>query len=273
MSGYQVVVPSYRRADILRGRTLATLRQGGVDMDRVTVFLHADDPERDAYAELDVRMVVTDAQGLTAQRAIIAEHYGPDVDLVSADDDLSGVYRALDSKTLQPMGDVDGWLREAFAFTRSSGLHVWGVSAVANPYFMRPGSVPSTDLKFLIGSFWGCVNRPGHPVHSARVEVKDDYELSLLAWWYDGGVVRFNDVVTKADHYDLPGGCQAYRDPAMSERATATLLSEWPGLIRRNPRRKSGHAEVLLSRRARHDGHPVDVPPPGRTVGTTPARG
>lgn len=263
--GYQVAIPSHRRAATLAATTLRVLADGHVPRSHVCVFIDDNDPDMDAYARLpvNVRLVLVPTRGINAARRFIAQYYPAGTNVVCLDDDVTGVFEATDRKTLAPVVDLDDLFEYAFRATRDAGLSVWGVSAVANPYFMRPGSAPSTDLKFLIATMWGFVSRPDHPVHDTTVEVKEDYETSLRAWWYDGGVVRFNNLTVRADHYRTPGGCQDYRTADMSAVAADQLMREWPGVVRMNTNRKSGHAEILLNRRGRHAGNPLHAEPPG----------
>jgi hypothetical protein len=264
-SDYQVAVPSWRRADLLRDKTLTTLRRGGVSMSRLTVFINMHDPQLNEYLALaeafgfDIQSLYD--QGINATRRRIADHFPPGTPVVCMDDDVTRVARAVSPKKLDDIGDLGQFFADAFQRTSDEGLQVWGVNAVANPYFMQGKT--TTDLKFLIATLWGFYSRPGHPVHATTVEVKEDYESSLRAWWYDGGLVRFSNVTAVADHYRAAGGCQDYRDAARSQEAAERLIADWPGLVRINTRRKSGHAEVLLARKARHEGHPVDTAPPG----------
>lgn len=263
-SDYQVAIPSHQRAELLRDRTLALLTGRGVSRDRVTVFLDDGEPQQRAYQQLGVQVHVAPVSGINAMRRYIADHYPRGTPVLQVDDDAEDLRRVVGPKSTEPVQDVDQFTREAFDITKGQDLAVWGVSAVLNPFFMR--DTITSDLKFVIGSFWGYFARPGHPVHRTRVDVKEDYETSLRAWWYDGGIVRFNGVAIKADHYRAPGGCQGYRDASLSAAAAEALIVDWPGLVRLNERRKSGHAEVLLNRKKRHDGHSVDSPPPGVTA-------
>ena len=183
--------------------------------------------------------------------------------MVQCDDDITDVVNATGPKRLVPVTELDTWLRLAFTTTAGADLYCWGVNAVVNPFWMRPRKDgPSQGLKFLIGTFWGFFARPGHPVHDTTVEVKEDYDTSLRAWWYDGGAVRFDDVAVKADHYKAAGGCQDYRTTGASAIAAEQLQRVWPGLVRPNPRR-DGHAEILLTPKPRHRGHPSHTHPPG----------
>jgi TET-associated glycosyltransferase-like protein len=264
---YQVAIPSYRRADMLAARTLPFLLDGGVPPERITVFVHDHDHgELPAYHDLAARhgvdLAVTSARGINAQRAEIRGSYTTGTHLVQVDDDVTVIKRAVDRTSLEPVTDVDGFFRQAFAETQARGLWSWGLSAVPNAYFMRPGHI-SDDLKFVIFSLFGNIVRPGHPVYANTVPTKDDYEFSLRSWWYDGGIVRFNDHVAVADIYRAPGGCQDTRTVAQAEQSVESLLRQWPGIVRRNARRKSTFPEILLNRRARHAGHAPHVDPPG----------
>lgn len=267
-SRYEIAIPSYQRPDTLTRHTLPWLRAGGVDLARVTVFNHDADPDAAGrYAALirdhGARQRITGVQGIAAQRRLISRHYEPGTPVVCLDDDVTALVKAPDPKHLEPVTDLDHWFRRAFIETAGADLNVWGVNAVVNPFMMNPGRPPSTGLKFAIATCWGFYSRPGHPVHHNTVPVKEDYELSLRAWWYDGGLLRFDDHAVRADHYRIAGGCQQERTPEVSKRAADKLMQDWPGLVRLNPRRKGEHAEILLASRRRHTGKPASASPPG----------
>lgn len=267
MTDYQVAIPSRGRPDALTRLTLPWLAAGDVDPDRVTVFVHTDDPDVRAYADLatdhGLRLHVHDAPGILGQRATIAAHYPAGTPVAVADDDITALRRATTVGDLVDVTDVHGWLTRAFEETVGRDLWGWGVAAVPNPFYLHPGRV-TDGLRFCIGTLHGFIARPGHPVHDLTVPVKEDYEWSLRSWWWDGGIVRFGDTAVVADHYRLPGGCVDTRTPDTSAAAATRLLDDWPGLVRRNTRRKGPHTEILLATKARTLGHDRHTPPPGR---------
>lgn len=268
---YRVAVPSYRRADMLAKRTLPFLLDGDVTPGRITVFVHNHDEQhaRGEYVAVaerfGVNLVATDARGINAQRAAIRAHYPEGTPLVQADDDITDIRAAVDAKTLTKVRNVDGFFREMFTLTADAGLFSWGLTPVANAYFMKPDRI-NDGLKFVIFSLFGNVVRHGHPVYENTVPTKDDYEFSLRSWWYDGGIIRHEGYVAKADIYKAPGGCQDTRTVAAAEQSVQSLMAQWPGLVRRNTRRKSDFPEILLARRPRHAGNAIDVPPPGVSI-------
>lgn len=269
-SDYMVAIPSYRRPALLADRTLPMLLNGGVDRDRIHVFIHEHDPDRDDYKALadtaGISLYVSDTRGITEQRANIANGYEPGEPVVSMDDDLIGLDQlASDGKTLERITDVDSLIRSMFTATSAADLNVWGLTPVRNSFYMRAGC--TNDLKFLIGNCYGFYARPGHPVHQLTVTPKEDYEFSLRAWWWDGGVLRRNDVVAHTHMGTTPGGLQTIGDTQRSDEsnraAVAQLHADWPGLVRDNPRRPG---EILLARQKRGPARAVTTPPPGRTA-------
>jgi hypothetical protein len=167
----------------------------GVDLDKVHVFLHDNDPHLEKYLDrLDVlgsAAVVTPARGIGQQRQAIVDHFPAGTNIVCMDDDIQGVMSTTGPRwaNVYQVEDLDAVFRSMFEVTAREGLYVWGLAPVDNPFFLKPGQC-STGLKLVMFTMFGFVNRPGHPVHLSTVQYKDEQEFSLRAWWYDGGVVR-----------------------------------------------------------------------------------
>jgi hypothetical protein len=269
---YRIAIPTFKRPTTAAEHTIPVLTRGGVDPGRITAFLHDHDPAKDetraACAALGVRSVTTTARGLRAQRQAIISSHPDGTPLVQVDDDLKRVGEArIGQKKLQTVTDVDGLFRMMFMETSARDAWVWGLAPVGNPFYMRPSHI-SEGLRFCVSTLIGCYTRPGHPVHISTVETKDDYELSLRAWWYDGAVVRYDGAHAEADHYSTPGGITDARTAELEEQSVKTLETAWPGLVKRNLKRKSGYPEITLTARPRTRGHNVTVPPPGVNAGS-----
>lgn len=233
-------------------------------MSRVSVFLAEHDPQLETYLgylpDYGVTPVVLSLKGIHSTRKhIVNNHYAPGTPVLQIDDDLHYLAQ-VHGKKLHPAA-IHHVALHAFTETAARNLWAWGVCPVPNHFFMTEGRM-TEGLRFLIGTFVGQYVRPGHPVHEMSIQVKEDYETSLRHWWYDGAVLRLDGYAAKADHY-TPGGCAGYRDVALEERAVQTLLDQWPGLVRRNTRRKNAYAEVLLATRGRGQHHTPMTPPPG----------
>lgn len=268
MTPYEVAVPSYKRPQRLLERTLTALSEGGVPPRLITVYTHDHDPHSAAYLDatraMGVRHEQTGARGIIQQRRTIADSYPPGTNLVTLDDDVTGLERLTpDGRGLRPLPDLHGFFQSMFERTREERLTAWGLAPVRNPFFMKP--TVTTDLKFLIYTCVGFITDPGHPAQVNTVRTKDDYEHSIRRWWWDGGVVRANGVVANAAVYTGSGGLQGApeRGAAPTEEAVRQLEQQWPGVIRRNSRRKGALPEILLNPKRRHGGHPYGALPPG----------
>lgn len=267
---YRVVVPSYQRPQQLVDKTLTTLRTKRVPVHLVDVFVHDNDPFLEEYHRLidpsGVTLVVTPARGIGEQRQAIVNHYPAGTKLVGMDDDIEEVIATTGPRWANVF-NVDDLHRKfivMFEWCELEDLYVWGTAPVNNPFFMKEwGSYPSMGLKLCMFTLYGWVNRPGHPVHTQTVQYKDEQEFSLRAWWYDGAVLRADDMAVKTVFY-ADGGCTAAgRNWQQVEDSTVSLMQQWPDLITRNTKKGSEWPEVKLARRKRTAGHPVDSLPPG----------
>lgn len=268
---YRIAIPTYLRPQGAVTHTLPVLMAGGVDPARITVFLHAHDPALPetlaALAPTGVRTATTTMTGIRAQRQAIVSSYPPGTPLVQVDDDLRRLAEArVGEKKLQTVRDVDGFLRSMFMETAARDAWVWGLAPVGNPFYMTPGRV-SEGLRLCLAGLHGVFTRPGHPVHVSTVETKEDYELSLRAWWYDGAVVRNDGTHAEVEKSGSPGGITTARTAQVEEASVQTLTAMWPGLVKRNTKRTGPYAEILLTTRPRTRGHDVTVPPPGMNAG------
>lgn len=243
---YVVAIPSYRRAETLATKTLPMLRDGGVDLRRVTVFVV--DDERDEYlSALSAFRGIAFAPSsptVRAARNAVATWYSPDVPVVSVDDDIAGLDQMVDSKTLVPVDDVDALIREAWSIADAAGARLWGLYPVRNPYFMRHRV--TTDLRYIGGALFG-VRHTGLPeVDLVECDDKDDYERSCRYYLHDGTVVRIGYVAWRTSWRAGGGGMQTYRSLETIREGAERMLALFPDLCSSTYTRKSGTVEVRL---------------------------
>lgn len=267
---YRVVIPSYQRPNRLVNQTMVTLYDKGVDLKLVDIFLHDNDPFLEEYdavqAQTGANLIITPARGIGEQRQAIVNHYPEGTRLVGMDDDIEEVICTTGPRwaDVLPVADLHTRFEYMFDLCELEDLYVWGTAPVNNPFFMKPwGTYPSQGLKLCMFTLFGWVNRPGHPAHTQTVQYKDEQEFSLRAWWYDGAVLRADDMAVKTVFY-ADGGCTAAgRNWQQVEDSTVSLMQQWPDLITRNTKKGSEWPEVKLARRKRTEGHSVDTLPPG----------
>lgn len=245
LRSYSIAVASHRRASTLASKTLALLGRYGL-LDRVTVFVLPF--ERSSYETIGGVRIADGGVGMDGQMNAIRAHYPDGHRVVQIDDDVREVVRWVDSKKVEPVPDIGAFFEGAFAMADRSGVRMWGLSPSANPFYM--GATTRAGLYFCDGTCHGFANDRSD-YFATTVPVKTDYERTLLAWSRDGAVVRFDRYAVQSSIYKEPGGLQSSgtRSAEAEERAVASLESRWPGLVARNPARKSGHLEIKLKPR------------------------
>jgi hypothetical protein len=244
-----IVIPSYNRVETLKEKTLAVLKEHKIPKSKIYVFV-ADKEQEKLYNELSdsVGHIVVGVKGLAEVRNFIFDYFPKGKKLVFMDDDVRSLieFDGSAKRHEQPLRSLTTVINRGFSECKKAGARLWGVYPVPNGFFMK--DTVTTDLRFIIGSFWGCLN-PGSELHLKFGSEKEDYQRTLQFWEEDGVVVRLNFVAPKTAYYKEPGGMQ---DDGMDARvakqktAVAAMMKAWPQYIKMNPRRKSGYPEILL---------------------------
>ena len=106
----------------------------------------------------------------------------------------------------------------------------------------------SYELKYIIGSFWGCINKKILLENDelAGLGDKEDYERTIKYYMRDGGVVRFNNISVKSNYMKEPGGLQSDGRPKdRIFKNCERLLEKYPDLITIS--NKKSYADLKLN--------------------------
>ena len=286
MSDYQVAIPSYQRSKTIYKKTLTTLLNGKVNPNKITIFVANQQEKEEyetALPKYSYKEIIIGEKGITPQRIFISKHYPPDTHIFSIDDDIRGFYeianqplsklyqtyrkihnehyrhpvnstqkgnRKTIKKTisknlhLKPITDLDHFIKTAFQYLEKEKLYLWGVYPKANSFFMKPKI--TTDLKFIVGTAFGYINRPNAHDLFPKTPVKGDYEQTILYYKKDGGVLRFNNVSFKTQIYAKGGLDVAEKRIQSSKKATEYLLKKYPEYVVPRPKRKNQISEIRL---------------------------
>jgi hypothetical protein len=253
---YIIAIPSYKRAETLRDKTLTTLKEHRIPAERIHVFV-ATPEEKDRYAKTleagTYGKLIVAIPGMAAVRNFITGYYPVGQRIVNIDDDIKGFLEFSETarRHEMPLRNLDGFIKRAFAQSQKTGFRLWGIYPVPNGFFMRAGE-PSTDLKYIIGAFWGITN-PGLDVLKVTIDDKEDYLRSLIMYVADGGVLRFRDIAPKTAYYKEAGGMQEERTMNRVTKSAEALHKAFPDLTKLNATKKSGFLELRL-RDARAEG-------------------
>lgn len=260
---YRIAIPSHKRADILRQRTLPVLLGRGIKPDRITVFV-PEGQQRD-YApvinDLGVNLRWGHGKGMKAARNAIHRDYPVGTELVCVDDDIRDVKElvAPGSKPrfgtdtppgkrygdTMPIRDMDAMIRHAF---REAGGCLWGVYPAANPLSMKPRI--NRGLAYVIGACYGfTVRREPHEL--VELDDKEDFERSVRFFLRDGALARIEYVGLITDYYKTPGGMQDYRTEQTVAGGALQLQGMFPGLVKAYKHHRTGHWEVRFVNPAR----------------------
>ena len=246
---YIIAIPSYKRAETLRDKTLATLKEHRIPAERIHVFVATPEEKQRYEATLEAgtygKLIVA-IPGMAAVRNFITGHFPIGQRIVNIDDDIKGFLEFSETarRHEMPLRNLDGFIRRAFAESQKTGFRLWGIYPVPNGFFMRAGE-PSTDLKYIIGAFWGITN-PGIDVLKVTIDDKEDYLRSLIMYVADGGVLRFRDVAPKTAYYKEAGGMQEERTMNRVTKSAEALHRAFPDLTKLNATKKSGFLELRL---------------------------
>jgi hypothetical protein len=249
---YQIAIPSYRRHEILNQKTLTMLHSARIPWSRIHVFV-ADDEDHQLYrASLPKGIkIIKGVKGITAQRQFISRFFPVGSHIVSIDDDVECVYRLVDNKLVPITQELDSFFKTAFTTCKTHNRYIWGVYPTANPFYMKARNIISTDFKFILGTFYGYINRHD-PKLVPSVEEKEDFEVSALYALKDGGTLRFNDVCIKTRFHNPKGGLGAFENRLeVNEKAAKTLVAKYPDMFRIKVR-KNGMYEVAVRRWRTH---------------------
>ena len=116
--------------------------------------------------------------------------------------------------------NLNKFIVDAFNMCVSKGIYLWGIYPVDNPYFMT--DTITTDLRFIVGPFWGIINRHSEQL-KLSVDEKENVERTLQYYIMDGGVIRFNNISITTNYYKTPGGMQT--NSTTNNRRTAAQKS------------------------------------------------
>jgi hypothetical protein len=264
---YVIAIPSYKRAELIYNKTLATLARHLGSQPPVQIYIFvANQQEHDDYlaAKPSDFPLATNAvkfavgiKGLKNQRNFIMDYFPACTNIVQMDDDIDNVLelvipekrpsgkRPNRANRLKPINDLHQFFAQAFIKCRSVGANIWGIYPVPNAYFMTP--TQTTDLRFIVGPMFGIINRHDKDLKLTTNE-KENVERTLQYFTLDGSVVRYNNITVQTRYFKTMGGMQASLRTsarrANAQRAAEYLHKLYPELTEIHLDKKSGWPEI-----------------------------
>jgi len=250
MSQFKIAIPSYKRAEILRDKTLKVLESYDIDPSIVTIFV-ANDEEKVHYTNVlssnkYASNIVVGVEGLGPVRNWISrEYYDEGEYIVNMDDDIIEIQKFVSKK--EKLSRVENFVKEViepgFKACEENNAYLWGVYAAANSFYMDERIVKG--LYYIIGSLWGNINRHSEDL-VLTLEDKEDFERTLQYYDKDGLVIRNNSITVETEYYAHSGGMFVTRTEERITKSAENLVARYPEYCSMYFRKTTGHAELKL---------------------------
>lgn len=228
---YVICIPSYKRAKTCNDKTLATLKKHNINVKKIYVFV-ADKTEYTEYKTVldpaSYGEIIIGVKGLVPQRQFIMDKFPDNTNIVFFDDDVSSI--DLSMSEIFKGKSLDYFLTFAFGECKKQGAYIWGVYPVFNPFFRGAREELSTCLNYIVGAFYGIINRPR--VKDIKLTLtkangqKEDVERTIRYFKYDGIVLRFNKIGFETKYYGKSGGLGTFQERLQPMLEAAMLLKK-----------------------------------------------
>ena len=262
---YVIAIPSYKRMETLRDKTLLLLQKYKIDPKKIYVFVANKDELKKYSAGLPkyYREIVVGKPGIKNIRNFMPKYFPIGKKIFYMDDDCYGLSecvlkpkakltkskRAESNHRLIPLKNLDEFIKTGFHELALSKMNLFGIYPVDNAFFMKPtDNRKKTHLTnricYIIGYCAGTINTRLCEVRT--VDDKEDFERSIKYYLHDGGVLRYNNITAKTKCYKEPGGMQEERTKERVKRSAVYLSKKYPDLTTYTEKKSWGYAEVLL---------------------------
>jgi len=215
---YKIAIPTYKRGETLKEKTLKLLENENINKDSVYIFF-ANQEELESYNLKGYKNLIVGVLGLTNQRNFIVNYFDEGELILWLDDDLSEIKSV--EKDDQKIGKAfdnkykDATVAEAanIGFTKliEHECSLFGIYPVNNKGFLKIDNI-STSLKYIIGCFYGTINKKElflFEVDESNGGAKEDFLRTCMLYEKEGKVVRLNYFTAITNYYDEKGGLQS----------------------------------------------------------------
>lgn len=244
MINYKIAIPSYKRPETIKKKTLRLLDEYGIDKNRITVFVANTDEECEYKKSLGTEYkIVVGVPTIGKQRNFIERYYNEGTYLMMFDDDIDSVMRKDDNK-LKPINDLyTDVIQKGFNECLKNNCNVFGIYAASNPYFMEDRIY--TKICYIIASMFGVIIQ--HDKYLERqTNHGEDYEYSIRQYIKNGAVVRIDYITVKSNYYKEPGGLQEIRTKQYVYDSIKWIEDNFSDYCTMYIRKSSGNAELRL---------------------------
>lgn len=229
MYNYHIAILSYKRPSICNKKTLTMLNQLGIDKKLINVFVV--EQELDIYKSTlnpdFYNEIIVGKLGLIPQKEFIENYYPAGTHIISIDDDISKL-----DLSFSEYKTADEFFKSAFEECKKSNAYIWGLYPICNPLCLTKNRPITNHLVFIIGAFFGYINRPNDPdlelslcktVENGNGN-KEDVERSIRYFLKDKKILRFGRIAFKTQYYGKDGGGLGKMEDRIENMKSCALL-------------------------------------------------
>lgn len=216
---YIIAIPTYKRYDTLKEKTLKILENENFPKDKIYIFFANEIELKNYNLSNDYKNQIIGVLGLTHQRNFIVNYFNNGQRILWLDDDLQQICTVdvdperqdkrhnlkFVNTTIQKMAEI------GFNELDKNKCSLFGVYPVNNAGFMKKDYI-SKDLKYIIGCCYGTINNKKlftFDVFENNGGAKEDYLRTLMIYVIEKKVIRLNAFTAITNYYDEPGGLQS----------------------------------------------------------------
>lgn len=241
---YIIAIPSYKRPETIKTKTLSLLNAHNIPRDKITIFVANEDEYNEYHKSLNNEYkIVVGVPTIGEQRNFIESYYDEGTYLVMFDDDIDGIFVKKDD-ALSPINSlVDDYIVKGFKTCEETNSKCFGIYAAANPYFMLHRIY--TKLCYIPGGTFGVIVQHDEQL-KRRTNHGEDYEYSIRQYIKNGRLVRFDDITLKSKFFTEEGGLQTIRTKQYIYDSIKWIEDNFPDYCTMYIRKSSGNAELRL---------------------------
>jgi len=241
---YKIAIPSYKRPETIKSKTLELLSKYNIDKQRITIFVANKEEEEIYNKSLNGKYkIVVGVPTIGKQRNFIEQYYSEGTKLMMFDDDIDAVMRKNKNKLIPVIDLEKEVIQKGFDSCDQTKAKTFGIYAAGNPYFMKQRIY--TKLCYIIASMFGVVVQHDPFLHRVTNH-GEDYEYSIRQYIKNKSLVRLDYITVQSNYYKEPGGLQTIRTPEYVYNSIYQIQSMFPQYCKMYIRKSTGNAELRL---------------------------
>lgn len=241
---FKIAIPSYKRYNVLKTKTLPFLIRSGFNPADIHIFVATQEEKEKYVCVLDpstYNEIILGVPTLFRQRLFIRHYFPVGTRVLSIDDDIQDI-------TFKTPQHIPTFVQTMFDLALKEGVSLWGLYPCHNKFFMKERVMKG--LQFIIGQVYGFIAKPipeediTH-YHSS----KEDVWLSLYLYKKEGATLRYEGAAAKTRMF-AAGGLSEFRTSETESAVTDLIASEYPDLCAAGFK-KNGMKDVLFKKSGR----------------------